>query len=104
MQHNEIIYNSAALSGDPSGTMPFHIREIPGALFTAVDFIKIWSSGNDLYIRTSKPGSIARIYTPKGILHKLQTALTTGETRIKLPQGIYIVTLNSSPGQKVMIE
>ncbi|MDR1222004.1 MAG: hypothetical protein LBL07_03875 [Tannerella sp.] len=39
MQHNEIIYNSAALSGDPSGTMPFHAREILGALSTAVDFI-----------------------------------------------------------------
>jgi hypothetical protein len=65
---------------------------------------KIWSSGSDLYIRTSKPGAIIRIYTPEGILHRQQTALTAGETRIKLPPGIYIVTLNSNLGQKVMIE
>jgi hypothetical protein len=39
MQQNEIIYDSAILSGDPSGTMPFHAREIPGALSSAEDFV-----------------------------------------------------------------
>ncbi|MDR1223476.1 MAG: hypothetical protein LBL07_11450 [Tannerella sp.] len=40
MQYNVSIYNSAIPSGDPSGTMPFHAREIPGALSPAEDFIK----------------------------------------------------------------
>jgi uncharacterized repeat protein (TIGR02543 family)/uncharacterized repeat protein (TIGR01451 family) len=65
---------------------------------------RIWASGDDLYVRTAKPGSTVRIYTPDGVLHRLQTAVTAGETRIKLPPGIYIVTLNSGAGQKVMIE
>jgi uncharacterized repeat protein (TIGR02543 family) len=56
---------------------------------------KIWSFEGELYVRTSKPGAIIRIYSTDGMLHKLQTALTAGETRIKLPPGIYIVTLNN---------
>ncbi|MDR1223996.1 MAG: hypothetical protein LBL07_14130 [Tannerella sp.] len=44
------------------------------------------------------------MYTPDGILHRLQTVIAAGETRIKLPRGIYIVTLNNGAGQKVMIE
>ncbi|MDR1225003.1 MAG: hypothetical protein LBL07_19315 [Tannerella sp.] len=39
MQQN-IIYDSATLPGDPSGTMPFHAREIPGALSSAEDCLK----------------------------------------------------------------
>ncbi|MDR1335425.1 MAG: FG-GAP-like repeat-containing protein [Tannerella sp.] len=65
---------------------------------------KIWASGDDLYVRTSKPGAIIRIYTPDGVLHRLQTIITAGETRIKLPHGIYIVTLNNNTAQKVIIE
>ncbi|MDR1223523.1 MAG: DUF11 domain-containing protein [Tannerella sp.] len=70
--------------------------------FTPED--KIWASGDELYVRTSKPGAIIRIYSPDGILHRLQTIVAAGETRIKLPYGIYIVTLNNGAGQKVMIE
>jgi len=64
---------------------------------------KIWVSMGDLYIYTSKPGSVVKIYTPDGILRNIQTILTAGETKIKLPQGIYIVTLNNSAGKKISI-
>jgi uncharacterized repeat protein (TIGR01451 family) len=59
---------------------------------------KIWSFEDELYVRTSKPGAII------GMLHRQQTVVAAGETRIKLPPGIYIVTLNNGAGQKVMIE
>ncbi|MDR1335980.1 MAG: hypothetical protein LBK22_04020, partial [Tannerella sp.] len=65
---------------------------------------RIWASGDDLYVRTSKPGSTVRIHTPDGVLHRLQTVITAGETQIKLPPGIYIVTLNSGVSQKIIIE
>ncbi|MDR1115205.1 MAG: hypothetical protein LBL33_03480, partial [Tannerella sp.] len=58
----------------------------------------------ELYILTAKAGSIVRVYSPDGILHKLQTIVASGETRIKLQRGIYIVTLNNGVGQKVIIE
>jgi uncharacterized repeat protein (TIGR02543 family) len=65
---------------------------------------RIWASGDGLYIRTAKAGSIARIYSPDGLLHRLQTIVAAGETRIKLPGGIYIVTLNNGIGRKIIIE
>jgi uncharacterized repeat protein (TIGR02543 family) len=65
---------------------------------------KIWSSGDELYIRTVKAGSVVRVYSPDGQLHRLQTIVAAGETRMKLQRGIYIVTLNNRAGQKVIIE
>jgi uncharacterized repeat protein (TIGR02543 family)/uncharacterized repeat protein (TIGR01451 family) len=65
---------------------------------------KIWSSGNELYIRTSRPGSIARVHTPDGLLHEQCTLLSTGTTKTSLPPGLYIITLNNSPGQKIIIK
>ena len=64
---------------------------------------KIWVYKDELYIHTSKPGSIIKIYTPDGVLRKLHTAVSAGETKIKLQQGIYIVTLNNGTGKKVAI-
>jgi uncharacterized repeat protein (TIGR02543 family) len=65
---------------------------------------RIWASGDELHVMTAKAGVIIRVYSPDGQLHRLQTAVAAGETRIKLPRGIYIVTLNNSVGQKVIIE
>ncbi len=65
---------------------------------------KVWAAKDELYIRTSKPGSVVRIYFTEGILQKEQTILQTGEIKIKLLRGIYIVTLNNSIGQKIIIE
>jgi uncharacterized repeat protein (TIGR02543 family) len=65
---------------------------------------KIWASGDELHVMTAKAGVIIRVYSPDGQLHRLQTAVAAGETRIKLPRGIYIVTLNNGIGQKVIIE
>jgi uncharacterized repeat protein (TIGR02543 family) len=65
---------------------------------------RIWASGDELYVRTAKAGSIVRVYSPDGLLHKLQTIVAAGETRMKLQRGIYIVTLNNSVGRKVIIE
>jgi hypothetical protein len=63
----------------------------------------IWSSENTLYVRTNRPGSIVRIYRPDGAFYDQRTILTEGTTRIQLPQGIYIVTLNNGIGKKVSI-
>jgi uncharacterized repeat protein (TIGR02543 family) len=65
---------------------------------------RIWSFDGELYVRTAKAGSTVRIYTPDGVLHRLQTVIAAGETRIKLPPGIYIITLNNCAGQKVIID
>ncbi|MDR1097101.1 MAG: hypothetical protein LBL57_03110, partial [Tannerella sp.] len=65
---------------------------------------RIWSFEDELYVRTAKAGSTVRVYSPDGILHRLQTVVAAGETRIKLQRGVYIVTLNNGAGQKVMIE
>jgi uncharacterized repeat protein (TIGR02543 family) len=65
---------------------------------------KIWSFEGELYVRTVKAGSTVRVYSPDGILYRLQTVVAAGEMRIKLPQGIYIITINNGAGQKVMIE
>jgi uncharacterized repeat protein (TIGR02543 family)/uncharacterized repeat protein (TIGR01451 family) len=64
---------------------------------------KIWSAGNEVYIRTSQTGSVVRIYTPDGILRKQHTILSSGITKFKLDPGVYILTLNNSVGQKVVI-
>jgi uncharacterized repeat protein (TIGR02543 family) len=65
---------------------------------------KIWASGSEAFIRTSRPGSIARIYTPDGVLRELRTLLSAGTTKVGLVPGVYIVTLNNSAGQKIIIK
>jgi uncharacterized repeat protein (TIGR02543 family) len=64
---------------------------------------KIWSSGDGVYIRTSLPGGIVRIYTPDGILRRQHTILAAGTTKLRLDPGIHIVTLNSGTGVKIII-
>jgi uncharacterized repeat protein (TIGR01451 family) len=64
----------------------------------------IWASQNTLYIRTQKSGNIVRIYTVSGALYDQRTILVEGTTSIKLPSGIYVVTLNNGIGYKVRIE
>ena len=64
---------------------------------------KVWVFKNELYVYTTKPGSIVKIFTAEGILRKLQTIVTAGETKIRLPKGIYVVTLNNGIGKKVIV-
>jgi uncharacterized repeat protein (TIGR02543 family) len=63
----------------------------------------IRSAGDEVYIRTSRPGSVVRIYAADGVLHEQRTLLSAGITRIRLEPGIYIVTINSGAGQKILI-
>ena len=65
---------------------------------------KIWAAKDELFVRTSKAGSVIRIYSAEGVLQKVQTIVTAGETKIKLTGGIYFITLNNRPGQTVRIE
>ena len=65
---------------------------------------KIWSVKEELFIYTLQVGSFVRIYSPDGMLIRHQELKTIGETKMKLPRGIYIVTLNNNVGQKVWIE
>ena len=64
---------------------------------------RIWSADDELYIRTSRAGSIVRVYTSDGRLTALHTILSSGVTKIKLHRGLYIVTLNNGAAQKVVI-
>jgi uncharacterized repeat protein (TIGR02543 family) len=64
----------------------------------------LWGTPGELHIRTSRTGSIARIYTPDGVLRGIHPILSPGLTRIKLPRGLYLVTLNNRLAQKVRIE
>jgi uncharacterized repeat protein (TIGR01451 family) len=64
---------------------------------------RIWAAEGELYVSTSHPGSIVRIYSMEGILLKLQTLLQSGETKIKLPHGLYVVVLNNELGKKIII-
>jgi uncharacterized repeat protein (TIGR02543 family)/uncharacterized repeat protein (TIGR01451 family) len=65
---------------------------------------KIWSAGDELCVRTAGTGSIVRIYKMNGILYKQCTIIVNGVTKIKLEQGIYIVTLNNSAGRSIIIQ
>jgi|GEM_PF-2083963 len=65
---------------------------------------KIWAVKDELFVRTSKAGNVVRIYSTEGVLQKVHTIVTTGETKIKLAGGIYFVTLNNGTGQTVRIE
>ena len=64
---------------------------------------KIWSAGNEAYIRTSRAGSIVRVYTPDGVLRRQHTIVTPGLTKLRLEAGVYIITLNNNAGQKIVI-
>jgi uncharacterized repeat protein (TIGR02543 family) len=64
---------------------------------------KIWSFGDEAYIRTYHVGNIVRIYTPDGFLRRQHTILTAGTTKLRLAPGIYIVTLNNGAGEKIFI-
>ena len=64
----------------------------------------LWAVKDELYVRTTIPGSILRIFTLDGVQIRLHTILTAGETKYKLEPGIYVVTLNNGLGMKVIIK
>jgi len=65
---------------------------------------RIWVIKDELYIFTTQAGNIARIYTLDGTLYMQKTLVSTGEVKLKLDQGIYIVTLNNGSGKKVIVQ
>ena len=65
---------------------------------------RIWTVRNELFVKTSKPNSILRIYSIKGLLIKQAIVLQPGESKFILPAGIYIITLNNGLGKKIAIQ
>ena len=65
---------------------------------------KVWAVKDELYVKTSKPGSIVRIYSPDGMLREHFVVLTADITKRKITRGIYIVTINNNVGTKVRID
>jgi uncharacterized repeat protein (TIGR02543 family) len=64
---------------------------------------RIWSYRGQLHVKTTKALSVLRIYTLSGYLHA-QYTLTSGETVIPLPGGVYVVTLDQSGmKQKIIV-
>jgi uncharacterized repeat protein (TIGR02543 family) len=78
-----------------------------GSEDTTLDYYSpsaIWSSQGNLYIRTPKTGATVRIYTSDGVLRHHEQLLHRGITQIpNLPPALYIVTLDSSVGVKIVI-
>jgi uncharacterized repeat protein (TIGR02543 family) len=64
---------------------------------------RVWASGGELYVHTSHAGVTVRVYTPDGLLHRLFAIPAAGLTKRPLLPGVYIVTLNSGEGHKVII-
>ena len=64
---------------------------------------RIWANKDYLYVYTLESGAFVRIFTPDGVLYKIQALPVAGETKIKLQPGIYIVTLNNGIGKKIII-
>ena len=64
---------------------------------------RIWTVNHELFIKTTKPSCIVRIYSMTGVLQKQQIILQAGETKIQLPGKIYIITLNNGIGQEIII-
>jgi uncharacterized repeat protein (TIGR02543 family)/uncharacterized repeat protein (TIGR01451 family) len=79
-------------------------REEEDPLTKATGEDRIWSVKDELYIRVSEAGGIVHIYSTDGVLQRTHRITTAGETKIRLPRGLYVVTLNNHIGKKVMIE
>jgi len=71
---------------------------------TSVDDDKIFTFKDELFVRTSKTGSIIRIYSLDGMLREQLTIVSPGTITKKLSRGIYVVTINNNIGQKISIE
>ena len=65
---------------------------------------KAWAVDDELFVRTNKPNSIVRIYSLDGVLRGQHTIIVPGITTKKLSRGIYVVTINSGLGVKILIE
>jgi len=63
----------------------------------------IWSAGSEIFVRPATLPAVLRIYTPEGVLTMQQTILNTGITKLHLPAGIYVATLNNSTGTKIVV-
>jgi uncharacterized repeat protein (TIGR01451 family) len=64
---------------------------------------KIWSSGNTLFIKTSVPNSIVRIFSIDGVMIKEYITQSKDTEHVTLLSGIYIVNVNKGKGRKVII-
>ena len=73
-------------------------------LYVAEAEDKVWAVKDELFIMTTKPGSIVRIYSTEGVLQEQHTIVVPGTTSRKLPRGVYITTINNRIGQKVRVE
>ena len=65
---------------------------------------KVWAVENDLYIRTSKAGSVVRVYSLDGVLREQRIIISPELTKIKLTRGVFIITINNDLGKKIKIE
>jgi hypothetical protein len=108
-QNNIMQYETLTVYGDVTLRADFEPEVQSGRQMTSIEPVaenggdKVWASGGALYVRTSMPGSIVRIYSMEGILLQQRPILQSGETSIKLPVGLYVVTLNNGVGTKIMM-
>jgi uncharacterized repeat protein (TIGR02543 family) len=65
------------------------------------DSIRVYQ--DELHVYTTHAGSVIRIFTPDGVLHRVHVCSSVGETSIKLRHGMYIVSINNNAGKKIMI-
>ena len=106
--NGETPQQSVVISGGATGELMFYANFLLSGREdvepeTSVGDDKVWAVNDELFIRTTKAGSIVRIYSLDGILRKLYTIVSPGVTTRKFPRGIYIVTINNSTGKKVVL-
>ena len=65
---------------------------------------KVWAAKSELYMQVSKVGSVVKIHMLDGTLFDIRTIVSPGISKMKLPRGVYVVTINNRVGKKVRIE
>ena len=90
---------NVVIQAGTTGEIEFYANYLHSGRESDTDVIKpvedkLWASGSELYVRTSKPGSVVRIYSTDGKLLKIHVIVSPGESKIKITAGIYAVTLN----------
>jgi uncharacterized repeat protein (TIGR02543 family) len=63
----------------------------------------VWAAGSEVFIRADRAGVVVHIYAPDGVLHRRHTILYPGVTRLRLPAGVYLVTLNNAAPHRIVI-
>ena len=96
LHHQRIFGNIVDIAAyESQGTPPVDNDILPEAK-------SVWANNGSLYVRINHPSTL-RVYSPNGLLIKHIRLLDEGMYTYPLPKGIYIVTINNKPSEKIII-